>query len=123
MSYLQFHDVIPYKHAFVLSNRIWAVVQTWDYLSKKTIGSQLIDSIDSISANIAEGFGRFSKKDKIKFYRYALGSATESLDWVAKAKVRVLINQEQYKEYSDVLRSLPREINTLIKITSHTLTV
>ncbi|MCK4639103.1 MAG: four helix bundle protein, partial [Bacteroidales bacterium] len=27
------------------------------------------EAADSISANIAEGFGRYHKKDKIKFYR------------------------------------------------------
>lgn len=35
---------------------------------------QIINAIDSISANIAEGFGRYGKKDKIKFYYYSFGS-------------------------------------------------
>jgi len=38
----------------------------WDYFAKKTVGEQFIDAVDSISANIAEGFGRYHKKDKIK---------------------------------------------------------
>ena len=52
--------------------------------------------IDSISANITEGFGRYSKKDKIKFYRYSLGSLYESLDWNEKSQFRSLLSQEDY---------------------------
>ena len=35
---------------------------------KRQLGRNLSEAVDSISANIAEGFGRHFKKDKIKFY-------------------------------------------------------
>jgi four helix bundle protein len=60
------------------------------------MGEQFVAAIDSISANIAEGFGRYGKKDKIKFYRYSQGSMNESLDWNQKAKVRKLISEKEY---------------------------
>lgn len=41
---------------------------------------QLIRSSRSISANIAEGFGRFHYTDNIRFCRQALGSLHEVLD-------------------------------------------
>ncbi len=53
----------------------------WNVFEKNTFGKQFMKAIDSISANIAVGFGCFSKKDKIKFYRYGYGSVYESLDW------------------------------------------
>jgi len=34
---------------------------------KKHVGGQFVEVADSISANIADGFGRYNKKDKIKF--------------------------------------------------------
>ena len=34
-------------------------------VSKKVVGAQFAEACDSISANIAEGFGRHFKKDKI----------------------------------------------------------
>ncbi|MBA4411197.1 MAG: four helix bundle protein [Bacteroidota bacterium] len=49
-------------------------------MAQKTIGAQFIEAADSISANIAEGFGRYHKKDKIKFYYYSRGSTFESTD-------------------------------------------
>jgi four helix bundle protein len=52
------------------------------------VGEQFVSAIDSISANIAEGFGRYFKKDKIKYYRYRTGSEKEGLDWNEKSKKR-----------------------------------
>jgi len=63
----------------------------WGFFEKKTIGSQFVNAMYSISANIAEGFGRYHKKDKIKFYRYAQGSIKECYDWNEKSKYRGLI--------------------------------
>lgn len=115
--YLQLNDIQAYKIAFKLSNFVWEIVIKWDYLAKKTIGAQFVNSIDSISANIAEGFGRFGKKDKIRFYRISKGSVFESLDWNEKSKVRSLISSEDYKYIFNELQKLPKEINHLIKFT------
>ncbi|MFA5782022.1 MAG: four helix bundle protein [Bacteroidales bacterium] len=54
-----------------VSNYVWNVVIKWDWFAKRHVGGQFVEAIDSISANIAEGFGRYHKKDKIKFYHYS----------------------------------------------------
>ena len=79
--------------------------------------------MDSVSANIAEGFGRYGKKDKIRFYRIAYGSMTECLDWNEKAKVRKLITKEEYDYIFNELQKLPKSINSLIKYTNEKLTI
>ena len=61
--YLQLNDVSAYKAAFNLSNYVWDIVIKWDFFAKDTVGKQFVSAIDSVSANIAEGFGRYSKKD------------------------------------------------------------
>ena len=76
-----------------------------------------------MSANIAEGFGRYGKKDKIKFYRYSFGSMKESQDWTQKALTRKLITQEQYQYIFNELVKLPRELNSLIKFTNEKLAI
>lgn len=116
-TYLKLNDVTPYKRAFPLSNRVWTIVIRWDHFAKDTIGKQWVRSIDSISANLAEGFGRYTRKDKAKFYYYAQGSVKESLDWLLKAKIRNLITTDEYDELFSDLSSLPKEINQLIKLT------
>lgn len=79
MNYLKVDDIEAYNIAYKLSNEVWDIVIQWPYLAQKTIGSQFIDATDSISANIAEGFGRYHKKDKVKFYHYSRGSSLESM--------------------------------------------
>ena len=116
--FLQLNDVQPYKTALKLSNYVWEIVIRWDYFAKDTVGKQFVKAVDSISANIAEGFGRYFKKDKINFYRYSNGSVKESFDWNEKAKVRNLINKDEYQHIFGELQKLPKEINQLVKITN-----
>ncbi len=87
-------------------------------MQKKRLGNNFVRAADSVSANIAEGFGRYGKKNKIKFYRYSFGSLKESCDWNEKSKVRGLLTEEQYNHISEELEKLPREINWLIKFTN-----
>ena len=51
-----------YKLSLKLSNDIWMVYSNLSNDLKYNIGNQVIRSIDSIGANIAEGFGRFHYK-------------------------------------------------------------
>lgn len=115
--YLQLNDINAYKKALSLSNYVWQIVIKWSNLAKFTIGSQLIRAIDSISANTAEGFGRYFKKDKIRFYRMAYGSIFESLDWNEKAFQRKLICKKEYQFILKELKNLFVEVNHLINFT------
>jgi four helix bundle protein len=45
------------------------------------LAGQLYRAAGSVSANIAEGYGRSSHKDQVRFFEYALGSARESRNW------------------------------------------
>ncbi len=119
--FLQLNDIYAYKVAFALSNYTWNIIIKWDYFAKDTVGKQFVRAVDSISANIAEGFGRFNKKDKIKFYRYSFGSLKESFDWNEKSKIRKLLTSEQYKHIFQELQKLPKLINQLIQYTNEKL--
>lgn len=123
MNYLSLKDLNSYNLSFELSNYIWDVVTNWDYFAKDTVGRQFVRSVDSISANIAEGFGRYHKKDKTLFYRYSYGSIQESISWTEKAIKRNLISISQYNKIISDLESLPKEVNSLIKYTNDKLKV
>jgi len=110
-------NIKPYSAASELSDYIWKIVSKWDWFSKKDLGSQLTSSIDSIAGNIAEGFGRFHKKDKVKFYYNSRTSAFEGAHWIKRARQRGLLSKEESDHALDKLRNLPKEINILIKMT------
>jgi four helix bundle protein len=121
--YLTLNDLSAYKISLGLSNYVWNIVEKWDFFKKKTVGGQFVRSVDSISANIAEGFGRYHKKDKIHFYKISYGSVTESLDWNEKAKTRILLTDEEYNHIFQELTKLPKEINHLISFTDKRLSI
>ena len=122
-NFLKLNDIECYKISFHLSNYVWDTILKWEWFAKKSVGLQFVTSIDSISANIAEGFGRYFKKDKINFYRYSQGSLKESFDWNEKSKVRNLITQKEYDYIYSELEKLPKSINQFIKYTNEKLVI
>jgi four helix bundle protein len=75
-----------YRLALFASEISWpdAVEISKNHLTRD-LADQLIRAIDSISANIAEGYSRSTGKDKARFMEYALGSAREARDWYYKS--------------------------------------
>jgi len=116
--YLKLNDLDAYKTAFHLSNYVWDKVIQWDWLTQKTVGTQFINAADSISVNIAEGFGRYHKKDKIKFYRYSQGSLKECFDWNEKSLKRNLRNEKEYQYIFSELEKTEPALRRLIKFTN-----
>jgi four helix bundle protein len=47
---------------------------------------QLYAAVNSITANIGEGYSRSSGKDRAHFFEYALGSVRESMSWYQGAR-------------------------------------
>ena len=119
--FLKLNEISAYKIAFGLSNSVWDIVLKWDYFAKDTIRKQFVRSVDSFLANIAEGFGGYGKKDKIRFYRYSFSSLKESFDWNEKSKIRKLLKEEEYKYIFSELNKLPKEINSWIKYSNEKL--
>lgn len=94
---------------------VWAIVNVWDDKSKRTIGMQLIRSVDSIAANISEGFGRFHYKAAKQFSYYARGSLFETKTWITKARKRHLIKPEQLTNLIKQIDVLGIKLNNYIK--------
>ncbi len=119
--YLELKDITAYKIASEISAYVWEKVNKFDWFNKRTLGIQFTNATDSIAGNIAEGFGRFHKKDKIKFYYNARASVYESAHWCKKADERKLLTNKENNYILQELRKLPKEINNLICLTDKNL--
>ncbi|PIY65390.1 four helix bundle protein [Candidatus Shapirobacteria bacterium CG_4_10_14_0_8_um_filter_39_15] len=108
-------DLKIYQKALIISNKSWEIYKNFTWQVKKTIGDQFIRAIDSIGANIAEGYGRFHYLDRIKFYYNARGSLLESLHWLELLKNRDLITEKDYSSISNLLEDLNFSLNAFIK--------
>jgi four helix bundle protein len=76
---------------------------------------QLVKAVDSIAANISEGFGRFFYKENIQFQYYARGSMSETKTWLTKSKARKVISEEQWEILMKKLEELGKRHNSYIK--------
>ena len=110
----QVFDLEIYNLAEKLSDMIWYDFDKWDKKIQNTIGYQIIRSADSISANIAEGFGRYHFADKKKFYIYSRGSFEETKAWLRKLIRRKIITEQGQLEYKEIINELGPKLNKFI---------
>jgi len=57
--HIEIKDLGVYRQALKISDFAWEIYKSFDWRTKKIIGDQFIEAIDSIGANIAEGYGRY----------------------------------------------------------------
>ena len=107
-------DIEIYIISEELSNRIWGIVKEWNYFDKETLGKQLVRAADSISANIAEAYGRYHYKDRQKFGYYARGSLEETKSWLRKGYQRRLLNDSQIEIINTYVKQIGPKLNRLI---------
>ena len=110
---LNVRDLDIYQMAEELADIVWNICIGWDYFAKDTIGKQLVRAADSISANLAEGHGRYHFKDRLNFCYYARGSLEETKTWLSKAERRDLIPKGQNR-FKEIVEVLPKKLNAYI---------
>lgn len=108
-------DLEVYNLSEIISDKIWDIVVNWDYFAKDTIGKQLCRAADSISANIAEGYGRYHFKENKNFCYYSRGSILEVKSFLRKSKNRKLISDEIYEVLYLDLQTIHLKLNAYIK--------
>ncbi len=110
---LKVEDLEIYQMAEDLSDKIWEICIRLDYFAKDTVGKQMVRAADSISANIAEGHGRYHFNDRLRFCYYARGSLFECRSWFFKAIRRNLIKNKT-EEINEIIEILPKRLNAYI---------
>ena len=74
----RFTDLEVWQLAKDIVIKVYRLLNTFQKDEKFGVVAQCKDSVVSIISNIAEGFGRFYYKDKIKFYYNSRGSLEET---------------------------------------------
>ena len=78
------------------------------------LASQILRSARSVTANIAEGYGRFHYLDNAKFCSNARGSCFETLDHLITANDEELISKELLSEGRDLVNEAAKILNGYI---------
>lgn len=114
-SYIPLEKLELYKLTRAYSSLAWKIYENLDWQRRKIIGDQMIESTDSVGANIAEGYGRYHYLDKIKFYYNSRGSLLESRHWISLCFERKIITEETFNELKNLAEQILVKLNFLIQ--------
>lgn len=109
-----FTELDAWKKARKLKNKLRNITALFPAEEKYRLSDQLIRSSRSISANIAEGHGRYTYKDQIHFCIQARGSLSETYNHCIDAFDEKLINAEAMKELKKEINECERFLNGYI---------
>jgi four helix bundle protein len=106
MGVKRLEDLIAYQRAVALNSAVYALLAASPLAARDLrYRTQLESSSASVSANIAEGWGRFRRKEVGQFLRYAVGSLFETEERVLDGTQRGYFTRA---ECADVLREIRR---------------
>ncbi len=114
----QFTDLEIWQLAKEIAIKVYKLLNSFPKEEKFGLIAQCKNSVVSISANIAEGFGRFHYKDKIKFYYNSRGSLEETTSHLLISSSLGFVNSTNTALYNDILKDLDRlavKLNNFIK--------
>jgi len=111
---MKLEELKVYQLSMSIAEEIWNIVYKWDYFAKDTIGKQLVKAVDSIAANLSEGFGRFFYKEEKQFCYYSRGSLYETKTWLTKATNRKLIEAEEFERFQKEINNIGVKLNNYI---------
>jgi len=92
----RFENLDIWNLAIHFSNDIYRITEKFPRDELFGLSSQIKRAVVSISANIAEGSGSFSKRDFMVFLNYSIKSNMEVISELYIAKERKFISQEEF---------------------------
>ena len=117
-NYIPLKDLKVYQLARQLSTKAWLIYSKMSFEEKKLIGDQFIRSVDSVGANIAEGYHRFYYLDKCRFYYNSRASLSEAIEhWLELLLEREKISIELFNEFVKIHKDLQVLLNNFIRET------
>lgn len=106
-----YKDLLAWQKAMDFVDAVYVVTRTWPRTEVFALTQQLHKSAHSVPSNIAEGYGRFSAREFVRYLQIAHGSLLE-------AETQLLIGQRQGFSSADALNdvfSLHLDVSRLIR--------
>ena len=111
----KFQDILAWQkaHQFVLST--YKITRHFPEDEKFGLTSQFRRAAVSIEANIAEGYKKLSKADKLRFFNISEGSIEECRDYIILSKDLEYINSSEFELLYSQLEDSGRLLNLYCK--------
>lgn len=111
----RFEDMEVWQEAQEFAVLVYKVTNNFPAEEKFGLTSQLRRASSSISANIAEGFGRSSKKDTAHFYHIARGSLLETKNFAYLSARLAYIDQGTLEILIKNADSINQQITAILR--------
>lgn len=112
--FTSFKDMPIWQEAMSIAEIIFKLTGNLPKREDYSLTSQIRRAALSISANIAEAYGRKHTSDKVNFYYFARGSATEVQNHIEYAKRVGYIEKETADKLDRRLSGLYNDINKIV---------
>ena len=112
-----FKDLDVWKLARNLRIMVYVLLKELPAEERFALNSQLRRAVQSIGANIAEGFGRYSFQENIQFCRQARDSTYEVRDHLVAAVDASFISRAEGEEADGLAQRVIRTLNGYIRST------
>lgn len=83
-----YRDLVAWQRGMALADAVGKYCDRWSHPGSYALCDQLQRAADSIPANVAEGYGRFSRKEYLRFIIIANGSLNELETRLLRARTR-----------------------------------
>jgi len=103
-----------WQKAMELNKIVWSIVFNDNKVDYK-LRSQILDSVQSVSSNIAEGYSRRSINEYLQFLYIALASLSETLTRAIGLKETEQISEEQFQKIDTLHYEVENKLLRLIE--------
>lgn len=106
-----FEDLECYRLALEVMAKIHAFAKTLPPDEKFDLYVQIRRSAKGVTANIAEGYGRYHYLDSLRIYSVARGELNQTLARLIDARVLGYIHQPEFEELHKLIRQMEQTLN------------
>ena len=115
MMTVRFEDLIAWQKAYMFALATYRATKLFPADERFGLCSQFQRAAISIPANIAEGYKKISKADKLRFFNIAQGSLEECRCYVHLSKDFGYINADIYNQLYSQLEEASKFLNAYCK--------
>ena len=112
--YMSFKELPIWQQAIEIAEQIFHLTEGLPRKEDYGLTSQIRRSALSISANIAEAYGRNHSSDKMRFYFYSRGSITETQSHLEYARRVQYLDKAPVEIVDEKLERLHKDLNKVI---------
>ena len=108
-----FENLAAYQRAMDLVDKVYDLLKGFPAEERYALCDQLRRAVVSVPSNIAEGLGRISSKEQVRFIEISYGSLMETYCQLTIAKRRNYITEDQFRDVVESIETIARPLSGL----------